>query len=56
MKISKLIRKLENFQTQYGDCAVVVEDDLCCDSITLDDGYGTKHGDTCVLRAEYDDE
>ena len=56
MKITELIKKLENFQSEYGDVAVVTREEMCCDTITLGDGYGTKHGDICVLTGDFNDE
>ena len=56
MKISRFIKNLENFQSEHGDCVVVTRDEMCCDTIILGNGYGTKYGDICVLEGDFIEE
>lgn len=38
---------------EYGDVEVVTREEQCCEVITLNEGFGTKYGETLILEGDY---
>ena len=53
MKISALIKELQIHLNEHGDIEVVTKDELCCEVITLNEGFGTQYGETLILEGDY---